>query len=132
MKNLSDEKLDQILSKIVKTNALSEDAVDEIADSPQLLWNVRRSIAAQKAVSKKSWFAAFSWRIPAFASLLFLIGIGVFWSLSLSETPEIVAETKAVEVIMPEKVSGRKVTKSWNQKLKFAENESFRKKLVRR
>ncbi len=121
MKNLSDEKLDQILTRIVKGNVLSEDEVDEIANSPRLLWRVRRSIAEQKAVSEKSWFAAFNRRIPAFASLLFLIGIGVFWSLSFRETQSVV-ENEAVEMIAPANAAQEKF-ETPEPKIEIAENE---------
>lgn len=103
MKDLSDEKLDQLLRKIVRNSGLSENRVEEIADDPKLLWNVRRSIEQQKATSKKSWRAAFGWRIPAFASLLFLIGTGIFWSFSFYETQN-VAETKSADGSEAEKV----------------------------
>ncbi len=122
MKNLSDEKLDQLLSKLLKDNALSEDAVDDIADSPQLLWNVRRSIAEQKAVSKAGWFAAFNWRIPVFASFALLVCAGIFWSLTAFETPEVV-ETKAVESVVPENVLAEENYTKSAPNTEFAENE---------
>lgn len=103
MKNLSDEKIDQLFKRIVKDSAMSNEAIDEIADSPQLLWNVRRSIAAQNASVKKSWFAALSWRIPAVASLSLLVCFGVFWSVSFDRSND-VADINAVETAAPEKV----------------------------
>ncbi len=101
MKNISDEKLDEFLESIFHESALSEETVEEIASSPQLLWNVRKSIAQQKPEPKKSWLFDLGWRLPAFSAvaMIFCFSLLLAWNFQKNEP---VAELKAVEKSAPE------------------------------
>ncbi len=102
-KNLSDEKLDQILGKIVKDSLLKSEMIDEIADSPKLRWSVNSSIQQEKAIREKTRFPLWSWRITAFASMAFVLCLGLIWSVNFKEN-DLVAEIKTVDVPIAETV----------------------------
>jgi cytoskeletal protein RodZ len=95
-KNLSDEKLDQILEKIVKDSLLKSEMIEEIADSPKLRWNVQSRIKQEKAIRAKSWFPLWNWQIAAFASLIFVFCLSLIWSVNFRENNSI-AEVKPVD-----------------------------------
>ncbi len=82
--NFSDEQLDQILSQIVKDSALSETEVDQIAESPNLWWNVQRNIREAKENRHKGWIPTWlDWRIAGFASAALVICFGFIWFVNL-------------------------------------------------
>lgn len=107
MKNkISDEKLDQILEKLVKNSALDDEKVDEIAGSPQLWRNVQRQISEQKSSRKWFWIRTWEWRVAIFASLAFIFCAALVLLFNspkenlnarqdLNKTP--VAETKPID-----------------------------------
>ena len=82
-RKLSDQQLDKIAENLLRDFALDDETIDEIAASPQLLWNVKRRIAAEKAEQKKSWFNVFRPQILAFgAAAILLCGIPAFLFLN--------------------------------------------------
>lgn len=100
-KQFSDEQLDQILSKIVKDSALSESEIKEIADSPNLWWNVQKNIKENKETRRKGWIPPwFDWRIAAFASMIFVVCAG-FILFANSRNEEISADVKNLEITFP-------------------------------
>ena len=54
-KQFTDEQLDQMMRTLVNDAALNEAEVNEIADSPTMLWAVKRQIASQKELSVSPW-----------------------------------------------------------------------------
>lgn len=85
-KNLSDEKLDQILQKIVKDSLPNEEMIDEIADSPKLWWNVNSRIKAEKETRQKGWIPPWlTWQAVGFASLILVFCGALFWYENLRE-----------------------------------------------
>ncbi|MBK8148367.1 MAG: hypothetical protein IPK58_09185 [Acidobacteria bacterium] len=87
MKNhLSDEKLDQILKTIVEDARFNDQAVDEIANSPQLWWGVQRRIVGQKPVARFGWLPSFDLRLLAFASLALVAFLGFAWMTRSDES----------------------------------------------
>jgi hypothetical protein len=99
MKNqFSDEKLDLILKSMVDDARLSDEAVDEIADSPQLWWGVKRNIAGQMPARSDGWIPTFDWRIAAFASLLIAVFLG-FAMIRNSGESLTIAEVRALSMV---------------------------------
>jgi len=76
-RKLSDEQLDKIAKNLLRDFALDDAALDEIAESPRLWWNVKNQIEEEKARREKSWFAAFLPPILAFGALAILICFGL-------------------------------------------------------
>ena len=54
-KQLSDEQLDKLMRTMVSDAALGDAAINEIADSPTMLWAVKSQIASQKELSFSPW-----------------------------------------------------------------------------
>ena len=103
-KNFSDEKLDQILETIVKDSLLNKDAINEIADSPKLRWNVQSRIEQEKASRRKGWIPTlFDWRIAAFASVVFVFCAGLILFVNFGEDNSI-AEVKPINLPITETI----------------------------
>lgn len=91
MKNqISDEKIDRILERIVKDSALDAETADRIAASPELWRSVQRKIAEENARPKRSWIPTWEWRIAIFASLAFVFYAGLIWFSGLPNTNPVV------------------------------------------
>ena len=75
-RKLSDEQIDRIAETLLKDFAADKAAVDEIAESPRLWWNVRKGIEAEKARREKSWFAALRSPVWAFGALAIIVCLG--------------------------------------------------------
>ncbi len=100
-KQFSDEQLDQILSKIVKDSTLSKTEIEEIADSPNLWWNVQKNIKENKETRRKGWIPPwFDWRVAAFASTILVVCAG-FILFANSRKEEISADVKALDISIP-------------------------------
>lgn len=85
-KNLSDEKLDQILQKIVKDSLLDDEMIDEIADSPRLWWNVQSRIKSEKENRNKGWIPPWlNWQTVGFACVISVFCGVLFWYENLGE-----------------------------------------------
>lgn len=72
-RKLSDEQIDRIAKNLLQDFALSDDATNEIADAPQLWWNVRNRIEAEKMRREKAGFVWFRAPRLAFGALAILI-----------------------------------------------------------
>lgn len=87
-KQISDERIDQLLRKLVNDAALEDATVNEIADSPQLWWGVQRKIKTdEKPLSM--WNVGFMRRwlmlgVPLTVAALLLIA---FFALKPTENP---------------------------------------------
>ena len=95
MKNqLSENQIDQIAKNVVQSFSLDNETLDQIADSPKLLWNIRNQINSEKSQSK-SWFLMFRWQIAAFAifTIIFSLGFATIFLKSDITNNEIVLET---------------------------------------
>ncbi len=95
MKNqLSENQIDLIAKSVVQNLSLDNETLDQIADSPKLLWNIRNQINSEKSQSK-SWFLMFRWRIAAFAIFTIIFSVGFVTIFLKSDIPnnEIVLET---------------------------------------
>lgn len=100
-KNFSDEQLDQILRQIVKDSVLSKDDIDEIAESPNLWWNVQRNIKEAKENRRRGWIPTWlDWRVAAFASVALVVCFGLILFVN-SRGGEILAEVNAVGISVP-------------------------------
>ncbi len=64
-RKLSDEQIDRIAKNLLQDFALNDEALGEIAETPQLWWNVRNKIEAEKTRREKARFIWF--RAPRFA-----------------------------------------------------------------
>lgn len=93
-RKLSDEQLDRIAKNLLNDFALSDETIDEIADSPKLRWNVRNKIEAEKSRREKSWFSAFRPQILAFGALaiVFCLGLISLYLTSKDANPTIARE----------------------------------------
>jgi hypothetical protein len=68
-KKLTDEQADQLLRSFILETRVSDEQIDEIADSPQLWWAVQRNIAAEKEAVAAPWPPSFNWlRFVSFAT----------------------------------------------------------------
>jgi hypothetical protein len=76
MKNLSEDKLDNLIAMLAATSSADEQTVQDIADSPQLWWAIQRNITTQSETAKTPWPPSnifFRWLavgVPSFAALL--------------------------------------------------------------
>jgi hypothetical protein len=104
MKKLTDEQLDLVIKNLLKDSALDSETLDEIADSPKILWNIKREINQQQ--KQRGWIWDFRWLVPTFVTMALLIAFGLFWSIDLSKKNS-VAEINArnIEVIEPKSIS---------------------------
>lgn len=85
MKNkMSDEQIDQMLGKLVKDSLLSDEVIEEIADSPKLWRNVQRNIDTQRTIRHKTWFQLLDWQLPVFSSLAIIFCIALLWFFDIS------------------------------------------------
>ncbi len=79
---LTDEQVDQLLRSLVQETKVSNEMIDEIADTPQLWWAVNRNIAANKEAVAAPWPPSFNWlRFLSFATpvaALLLVAFLVF------------------------------------------------------
>jgi hypothetical protein len=76
-RKLSDEQLERLAKNLLQDFTLDDAALDEIAESPRLWWNVRKGIETEKARREKSRFAAFRPPVLAFGALAILVGGGL-------------------------------------------------------
>lgn len=90
----SDEQIDQILQKLVNDSALSEDMIDEIAESPYLWRNIKNNIDEKRSTEKPSWFFVWSWQFTAFGLLICGVCIGLFLIFNLSRNDEFAQKDK--------------------------------------
>lgn len=82
-KKLSDEQIDQIAKNLLEDFALSDESLDEIAEAPQLWWNVRNRIEAENTRREKTRFRWFRAPVLAFgASAILICGAMAFLFLS--------------------------------------------------
>jgi hypothetical protein len=92
MKNdLSEEKFDQLLKKLMADAALDEGSVNEIADSPTLWWGVQRRINEQRSAGSpwppvKTWMRWVAIGVPVVAVLAVVVGLFVYRP-AVNETP---------------------------------------------
>lgn len=89
-KKLTDEQADHLLRAFVQETRVSDERIDEIADSPQLWWAIQRNIAAEKDAVAAPWPPSFNWlRFLSFATpvaALLLVSFLVFTFRSTSST----------------------------------------------
>jgi len=76
-RKLSDEQLDKIAKTLVQDFSLDASALDEIADSPKLWWNIKSEIAAEKERREKSRFGLFLPRLLAYGALAGVVCFGL-------------------------------------------------------
>jgi hypothetical protein len=115
-RKLSDENLEQILGKLVTDARLSDETIDEIADSPKIWRQVQKGILTERKEREKSWLDFWNRRIAVFASLLLIVCAGLFW-LTGSGRDNLLAEPISAEK-MPVK------TLNIAAKLKIEETDS--------
>lgn len=86
--NFSEEKLDRFAQAIARSIILTDEEVDEIADSPRLWWRVQSSIHEEKARrAKKSRFFFVRWQFAASGVFAVLIlAIAALWFFSPPKT----------------------------------------------
>lgn len=81
---LTNEQADQLLKALVRETAVSDDTINEIADSSQLKWAIQRNIASQTPAEIAPWPPSFNWlrflgfATPVVATLLVIISIFIF------------------------------------------------------
>lgn len=88
MKKLTDEQLDLVVKKLLQDSALDSENLNEIADSPQILWNIKRKINQEKTKTSKGWIWDFKFLIPSFAAFSLLFAFGMFWFFNVSKNNE--------------------------------------------
>lgn len=94
-KKLTDEQADQLLKTLVTETSVSDELINEIADSAQLKWAVQRNIASQQPVEIAPWPPSFNWlrflgfATPVVAALLIIISIFIFRPTQRTEQAEL-------------------------------------------
>ncbi len=79
MKNLSEDKLDELIAMMAGASSADEETVRDVADSPQLWWAIQRNISAQSETARSPWPPSnvlFRWLavgVPSFAGLALLV-----------------------------------------------------------
>jgi hypothetical protein len=98
-RKLSDEQVDRIAKDLLQDFALDDAAVDEIAGSPRLWWNIKNQIEAEKTRREKSWFAAFRPQLLAFGALVVLIcgGLAVLFLKTAKNSNSPIAEKSPLQ-----------------------------------
>lgn len=83
-KKLTNEQADQLLNALVTETVVSDDTINEIADSSQLKWAVQRNIASHRPAEVAPWPPSFNWlrflglATPVAAVLLIAISLFIF------------------------------------------------------
>ncbi|MCU0239669.1 MAG: T9SS type A sorting domain-containing protein [Pyrinomonadaceae bacterium] len=104
MKKLTDEQLDLVIKNLLKDSALDSETLGEIADSPNILWNIKREINQQQ--KQRGWIWDFRWLVPTFVSMALLIAFGLFWSIDLSKNKLVTEITvPKIEIVEPKTIS---------------------------
>jgi len=94
-KKLTDEQADQLLKTLIGETSVSDDLINEIADSAQLKWAVQRSIASEKPAEVAPWPPSFNWlrflglAAPVAAAFLIAISIFIFRPTQKTEQAEL-------------------------------------------
>jgi len=88
---MKDQELDRLLQQVARDAMLDDQAVDEIAESPTLLWNVQREIR-NADTAKAPWPPNILRRllivgVPVATAIV--IGLGVYFGTISSRTPEL-------------------------------------------
>ena len=96
-RKLSDQQVDRIAETLLKDFAPDDGELGEIAESPKIWWNVRKSIEAEKTRREKSRFMFFRSPVLAFGALAMVVcfGLAVLFLNFRNDSP--VAEQKAVQ-----------------------------------
>ncbi len=76
-RKLSDEQLDRIARTLLQDFSPNDAALDEIAGSPRLWWNVRNRIETEKARREKRWFFGFCPQKLVFGALAIVLCFGL-------------------------------------------------------
>lgn len=76
-RKLSDRQIDRIAETLLKDFAPDDGELDEIAESPKIWWNVRKSIEAEKARREKSRFMFLRSPVLAFGALALVVFFGL-------------------------------------------------------
>lgn len=102
--NLSEEKLDRFAKEIARGIILTDEEVDEIAESPRIWRQVQSRIHEEKARHEKQRFFVRRWQfaaIGAFATLV--LAVGAFWISNVSKQEIAAVQKEKVATIINQK-----------------------------
>ncbi len=106
-KQLDEEKFDDLMRSLLKSTAVDDETIEEIAGSPAIWWGVKRQIAEQTSLKTAPWPPAnriFKWlafTVPAVAAAVLVMTFVVFRPAG---TPEQVAGVVSpkVDIVTPQ------------------------------
>lgn len=85
--NFSEEQIDKLVQNILHSTILTDEEVEEIAESPRLWRQVQSSIASEKSRREKHWFFGWGWQPATVGALAILIAAGAtFWLFNSAKT----------------------------------------------
>lgn len=88
---LSDRQLDRLVRTILQSTIITDEEIEEIAESQQLRRNVLNGIGEEKSRRENRWFLGWHWQAATAGSVLFLLIAGAFVWFSSSPQTEIAA-----------------------------------------
>jgi len=110
--NFSEEKLDRLVQEIVCSTILSDEEIDEIAESPRLWWQVQSRITEEKACRRKHRFFGWRWQWAMAGALVILITTSATFLFFNQAKTEIAAVKNEKFAVANEKTNLPSETKS--------------------
>lgn len=100
LQKLSEEQLDKLIQNVLHSTILTDEEVEEIANSPRLLRQVQSRIADEKACGERRWFLGWRWQMATAGAFAILIAAGAaFWSFDSARME--IAAVRNEEIIVP-------------------------------
>ena len=79
---MSEEKLDRFAREIARNIILTDEEVDEIAESPKIWWEVQSRIHEEKTRHEKQRFFVWRWQFATGALAILVLAAVAFWILN--------------------------------------------------
>ncbi len=91
---ISDLELERLIQTALNSTILTDEEINDIADSPRLWWQLQSRVAAEKSRQKQHWFFNWRWQTVTIGAVLFLFVAGA--AIRFSDSPN--AETAALTI----------------------------------
>ncbi len=82
----SDQQIDRLIQTVLQSTIITDEEIDEIAESRQLRQNVLDSISEEKSRQEKRWFFGWHWQAATAGAFLFLFVAGA--AIWFSNSPQ--------------------------------------------
>lgn len=124
--NLPEKKLDRFAREIARSIILTDEEVDEIANSPRLWWQVQSRIHEEKARHEKRRFFVWRWQFAATGALAILVlAIGAFLISNPAKQEIAAVQSEKTAAIVEQKIDSPSEIKpgTTNQKAPITEQK---------